>query len=431
MIRLRSGSGRSLLLIGYIVVFVLLAGVVGLVLMHHRQQPSNWISIQQPAPPASAPSPATATLPPTAPAAAIVLAPAPISIAPPKPVPAPAPPPAVEPQSALAPVGADGYPPPPPEKPIFARPSSELATAKPPPGSDDRTTTPAGTAPDSGNTPSAKSAYGPLPHIAANGLLPWIVNDGRFDHLTRIPRIAVLVVGLGFDAGATEDAIVKLPAEVSLGFLPYTPNLARWTKLARNFGHEVLIGLPLDSGDPKTQQALGPRMLSPKLDTAENLDRLRWVLAQATDYIGLVTWNGEAFLADADAVRPVLREISNRGLMVVDSRMAPPNTIQDQADGIGLPFAKSRGFIDDPRDAASIDANLSRLEDMARQNRFALAMAVAFPVSIDRLVNWSRTVTQRGFVLSPITGVTQCTELCQARVRRHAAAVQAMKKSDQ
>jgi polysaccharide deacetylase 2 family uncharacterized protein YibQ len=238
----------------------------------------------------------------------------------------------------------------------------------------------------------------------------------------------VLVVGLGFDTDATEDAIVKLPPEISLGFLPYTPNLARWTKLARNFGHEVLIGLPLDSGDPRTQQALGPRMLSPKLDTAENLDRLRWVMAQASDYIGLVTWNGEAFLADAEAARPILREISDRGLMMVDSRMAPANTIQDQADGIGLPFAKSRGFLDEPRDAPSIDANLARLEDLARQNKFAMAMAVAFPLSIDRLVNWSRTVTQRGFVLAPVTGVTQCTELCQARVRRHAAAVQAMKK---
>ncbi len=113
--------------------------------------------------------------------------------------------------------------------------------------------------------------------------------------------------------------------------------------------------------------------------------------------------------------------------MVVDSRMAKANTVQDLSTRLGLPFAKSRGFIDEPRDAASIDANLVTLEDLAKRNNFAMAMAVAFPVSIDRLVNWSRTVAQRGFVLAPVTGVTQCTDLCQTRVQRHAAAVAAQK----
>jgi polysaccharide deacetylase 2 family uncharacterized protein YibQ len=105
--------------------------------------------------------------------------------------------------------------------------------------------------------------------------------------------------------------------------------------------------------------------------------------------------------------------------------MAKPNTVQQLAGPIGLPFAKSRGFIDEPRDAATIDANLARLEELARTNNFAMAMAVAFPTSIERLVNWTRTVTQRGFVLAPVTGVTQCTGLCQTRVQRHAAAVAA------
>ncbi len=467
-----------LLLVGYILAFVLLAGIAGLVLLH-RQAPSGWIDIK---PQSSAAGGSSIALAPASPAISIaasppapaaVLAPPPVvapvappqaASAPPIPTPPATPPetpPAVSPPattlpppapaataaptspfapasppdlpSAMAPVGANGYPPPPPEKPskpaaatVAANPSAAPgATAAPPPPGPG---TEVASAPPASGSLSENGPYGPLPHIAADGRLPWIANDARFDHRTRIPRIAVLMVGLGFDARTTEDAIVKLPPEISLGFLPYTQNLERWTKLARDFGHEVLLSLPLDSGDPTTQQVLGPRMLSSKLSGAENIDRLRWLLAQARNYIGLVTWSGEAFLADSAAVRPVLQEISGRGLMLVDSRMAKPNVIQDMADGIGLPFAKSRGFIDEPRDAESVDANLLRLEEIAQKNNFAMAMAVAFPVSIERLANWSRTVTQRGFVLAPVTGVTQCAEICQARVRRHAAAVQAIRK---
>jgi polysaccharide deacetylase 2 family uncharacterized protein YibQ len=350
-------------------------------------------------------------------------------------------------------VPANGYPPPPPEKPSppgksatagpapsapapaptpAAAPAGQSSeTASAPAASTPTTPIPAATPPTSGAGSSSfaeNGPYGPLPRIAADGRLPWIVNDARFDHRTRTPRIAILLIGLGLDAKTTEEAIVKLPPEVSLAFLPYAANLDRWTKLARDFGHEVLLSLPLESDDPTTQQALGPRVLTSAATSAENLDRLRWIMSRASNYIGLVTWEGEKFLASPTATLPVLQEISGRGLMLVDSRMAKPNTVQQLGGGVGLPFAKSRGFLDEPREAASIDANLALLEDLAKRNNFALAMAVAFPVSIERLVNWSRSVTQRGFVLSPVTGVTQCTDLCQTRVQRHAAAVAALQK---
>ncbi|MEO8559100.1 MAG: divergent polysaccharide deacetylase family protein, partial [Rhodospirillales bacterium] len=343
---------------------------------------------------------------------------------------------------AMPPVAANGYPPVPPEKPAPPKPAPADQAVTPPtaPTTQQITTAPPSppvpgpqvtTAPPLGVTNPVfqeNSPYGALPRIAADGRLPWIVNDARFDHRTRTPRISILLIGLGLDVKTTEDAIVKLPPEVSLAFLPYTPNLDRWTKLARDFGHEVLLSLPLESGDPATQQALGPRMLGAQATDAENLDRLRWVLSRASGYTGLVTWEGESFLANEKASLSVLQEISNRGLLLVDSRMAKPNTVQQLAGPIGLPFAKSRGFIDEPRDAAAIDANLATLEDLAKRNNFAMAMAVAFPISIERLVNWSRTVTQRGFVLAPVTGVTQCTGLCQTRVARHAAAVAALPK---
>src|SRR5690606_4407204 len=126
--------------------------------------------------------------------------------------------------------------------------------------------------------------HGPLPRIAADGRLPWIVNNGRFDHRSRQPRLGIVLTGLGLNPQTTEDAIVQLPAEITLAFVPYADNLPRWIKLAREFGHEVLLSLPLESDGP-ADAGLGPRMLAAGASTPENLDRLRWVLGRGSGYV--------------------------------------------------------------------------------------------------------------------------------------------------
>ena len=71
----------------------------------------------------------------------------------------------------------------------------------------------------------------------------------------------------------------------------------------------------------------------------------------------------------------------------------------------------------------TLDRNLQQLESLSQRAGFGVAMAVAFPDNVKRLVDWSRTVGQRGFALAPITGVSECKDLCQRRVARHGEAV--------
>ncbi|MGE3904519.1 MAG: divergent polysaccharide deacetylase family protein [Reyranellaceae bacterium] len=423
-------KGVGALLIAYVILFALIAAALGVVLLG-RDRSETVVSLRPansataaippasdtpagsatraiPPAPAAGPPPRSAEAPAARPAAPQTEPPAATGT---EAVPAPAPdkpPPAPEP----VPSRATLYPPPPPEKP-----------APPAPGADKPAATVAAAA--GGSTPAAlieQGPYGPLPRIAPDGRLPWILNNSRFDHGTRKPRIGLIVTGLGLSPQVTEDAIVQLPAEITLAFVPYAPELQRWVALARQFGHEVLISLPLEGGTD-ADQGLGPRMLSTQASSSENLDRLRWVLSRASGYVGVVTWEGEKLLGAGQQIIPVLQEIAGRGLMVVDSRQARSNVVQQQADTLGLPFAKSRGFLDSEPGVAALDRNLQQLEALTQRAGFGVAMAVAFPDNLRRLVDWSRTVSQRGFVLAPITGVTECKDLCQQRVARHGAAV--------
>jgi hypothetical protein len=426
-------KGVGAMLIAYVILFLLIAAVLGIVLLG-RDKNEAVVNLRPPAavaakpapaangPAASTPATAPLTIPksepqpaaPTATATAAIPAVAPPGAEPPKvaePAPAPAPPPDRPAPSAAALPSL--YPSPPPEKP---KPPAKAAAA-----------TIDAPAPVQGRalTPAAlleAGPHGPLPRIASDGRLPWIVNNSKFDHGTRKPRLAIILTGLGLNAQTTEDAIIRLPPEITLAFVPYAENLPRWIQLAREFGHEVLISLPMES-EGAADAGLGPRVISSQAGAQENLDRLRWILSRSPGYVGVVTWEGEKFLGNGQQVMPILQELALRGLLVVDSRQARSNIVQQQADGLGLPFAKSRGFLDSEQGVAALDRNLQQLEVITQRSGFGLAMAVAFPETVKRLVDWSKTVGQRGFVLAPITGVSECKDLCQQRVARHAAAI--------
>ena len=86
---------------------------------------------------------------------------------------------------------------------------------------------------------------GPLPMIATDGRVPAQAYARPFRPNGK-PRVAVIVGGLGLNAVTTRAAIERLPAEVTLSFVPYADGLQGWIDLARAQGHEVMIEIPME-----------------------------------------------------------------------------------------------------------------------------------------------------------------------------------------
>ncbi|MCB2076867.1 MAG: divergent polysaccharide deacetylase family protein, partial [Novosphingobium sp.] len=92
--------------------------------------------------------------------------------------------------------------------------------------------------------------HGPLPKIAADGRKPVEVYARPAPDLAPgQARIALIVNGLGISAAGTEDAIRRLPADVTLAFAPYGRDLRRLSRIARTDGHELLLQVPLEPYD--------------------------------------------------------------------------------------------------------------------------------------------------------------------------------------
>jgi polysaccharide deacetylase 2 family uncharacterized protein YibQ len=233
--------------------------------------------------------------------------------------------------------------------------------------------------------------------------MSWKVYARPFNVLETRPKIAILVTGLGIAQKTTEKAIA-LPGPISLAYVPFARKLKDWINISRNKGHEVMLTLPLEPADfPKSDP--GPYALLTSLSSEKNLERLNWIMSRATGYTGFVNYMGSQFMSNEKLITPILSEIKNRGLLYIDTRESLLSVAPKLANGISMPFEAVDMVIDQTPGRASILRSLSKLESLAKQNGYAIAMIHAYPISLDRLRIWTRTLEGKGIALLPVSAL--------------------------
>ncbi len=218
------------------------------------------------------------------------------------------------------------------------------------------------------------------------------------------PMIAVIIDDVGVDRGRSARAI-RLPAAVTLAFLPYARDLARQLGEARRRGHELMLHLPMEPEDRTADP--GPVVLRVG-DTPEEMRRqIDVALKTFTGYVGLNNHMGSRLTEDPVAMRVVLAELGARGLLFVDSRTTAKTVAPGIARELGVPFAARDVFLDDDPSPASVLAEMRRVEGIARRKGSAIAIGHPRDATLDALEGWLRGLARRGFVLVPVSAIVR------------------------
>ncbi|MDB5368192.1 MAG: divergent polysaccharide deacetylase family protein [Rhodospirillales bacterium] len=244
---------------------------------------------------------------------------------------------------------------------------------------------------------------GPLPKIGADGRAPWRVYGRPADTAEKRPRVAIVVTGLGLGNEATQAAI-KLNAEATLAFAPFADRLKLWVEQARGAGHEVLLSVPMEPNTyPKDDP--GPQTLLTSATETDNTARLTSMLTRASGYVGIINSSGSRFQGDTGAMKPILTQLRQRGLLYVELRTATQSAAPPLAAALGLPYANVDRVLDSPATRAAVDLALAELEGTARHKGFAIGVISPHPAALERLAAWFATLPQKGIVAVPVSAV--------------------------
>ena len=300
------------------------------------------------------------------------------------------------------------------EKPVTPAPGTTV------PRSDDAVPPPAEAAPanDTPLLPIVKAAVTPAPPpVAPAPVMPpavtttapitaagWQTQTRPFDQTDKRPRIALIITNLGLANNATKAAVQTLPADVTLAFQTIAPSITDWVAQARQVGHEVLLAVPMEPAN-YPQNDPGPQTLLSTLPATANTQRLDWALKRSNQIIGIMPAQGEAFVAIAKALAPVLDDVRTHQLVFVDGTTNASSVAKSLTETARIPFAQADLLIDATASRTSIDQSLTDLETKAKANGSAVGIALPYPVTFERLSAWLKTLPAKGIVLAPVSAV--------------------------
>lgn len=256
--------------------------------------------------------------------------------------------------------------------------------------------------------PSHGTQPGMLPRIAADGRMPWKVYARPVPPGDNRPRIALILAGFG-TAEADSRTAIALPGPVTFAVSAYGRNPDALLAAARAAGHELLASVPMEPERFPLDDA-GRFSLLTGASPEANQAMLETVMARIQGYAGLTGASdglrGERFAAQGGGLPQVLAEAARRGLLYLDPR--PP------APGVAaLPAGTYGAVVDividagDPPARAEIEGRLVALERLARERGTAIGLAGRLrPVTLERIAAWARDAEARGFVLVPVSAVS-------------------------
>lgn len=240
---------------------------------------------------------------------------------------------------------------------------------------------------------------GPLPRVSPDGRRPREIYARRSPPVPEgVPRIVIVVGGLGLSQTGTQSAIETLPEEVTLAFAPYGSSLQRWVGKAREDGHEVLLQIPLE---PLNYPQENPGEHTLLVSGGNARQDLRWVLSRMTSYAGVMNHMGSRFTGDERSLVPFLGEIGERGLFYLDDGSSPQSLATSVGQALNVPVLTADRILDAVRSPAAIEKELAALEAVARVRGLAIGVASAFPASVEAIARWAADAGSRGIIIVP------------------------------
>jgi polysaccharide deacetylase 2 family uncharacterized protein YibQ len=242
---------------------------------------------------------------------------------------------------------------------------------------------------------------GKIPQInKTNGQTPFDAYRRPFDPTASggKPVISLVLTDMGLSQAAAKAALAIMPPDISFAMSPYASDIDKLVAASREKGHEAWIILPMQTPDyPRIDP--GPKTLLKGVQQKDNLEKLNWLMTRGTGYAGFIGSQGNDFMASEKDSKPVMSEIYSRGLAYVS-----PEALHESATVVtGQPSGNADLWLGDTVDKAEIEAELKKLEDLARTNGHAVGIIRPLPLTYHVIGDWAESLEQRGFVLAPLS----------------------------
>ncbi len=166
---------------------------------------------------------------------------------------------------------------------------------------------------------------------------------------------------------------LELPYPLAFAVLPYEPHTREVAKMIKEKGRVLLLHMPMEpKGYPEVNPGPGALLLGQSKDQQKKL--FLEALSRVPGAVGVNNHMGSRFTENREAMTNFLTWVKEQGLFFVDSMTTPDSVGCDVAKTLGVPCVKRNVFLDHLVKQKFISHQLKRLEVMAHNRCFTLAI---------------------------------------------------------
>ena len=217
------------------------------------------------------------------------------------------------------------------------------------------------------------------------------------------PKIAIIIDDLGNELRYGRE-LIQMPHQLTYSFLPHRPYTPRLANMAASAGKEVMLHLPMQSSQ---ETALGSNALTLEL-TQHQFQQIVRDSIEAVPHVKGVNNHMGSLLTRHPGHMAWLMEVlalQDSRLYFVDSKTTSMTIAAQIAKEHFVPSISRDVFIDADPGTEKIWAQLRRLNRIAKNKGYAVAIAHPYPTTVKILTEYLPLLHKLGIRLVPVTQI--------------------------
>lgn len=186
------------------------------------------------------------------------------------------------------------------------------------------------------------------------------------------PKLAIVIDDFGNNSAGT-DEMLALPIPFTGAVMPQMPyTKADQAKLLNN-GKAVILHQPMEAHTGQ-RSWLGQTPILSNMTTEEAVNTFKSNLDSVDKATGFNNHMGSKITEDKEKMTALLKTAKDRNLFFLDSLTTGKSIGEETAQEVGVPYIKRDVFLDSTQDLKTIEKNLLRAAEIAKQKGSAVAI---------------------------------------------------------
>ena len=211
------------------------------------------------------------------------------------------------------------------------------------------------------------------------------------------PQISIIITELGVNRQATEKAI-SLPKQVGLSFSPYSTESLSASLMAGDDGHQVFVEIPFANEQiPNSREQ--KFSLSAENKDFKNRKIFEAALSKVYEPNGVIM--ASSTFGNLPGAAEISEDLAEKKLVTIINTGLKPE-FKKISQKFQLKFRPSSMVIGGSSvDAASIQEELKKLEEIATEQGKILVFVKPYISVLDEIEKWQEELAEKGFRLTP------------------------------